>query len=388
MPYSKSTRIYHSERNAMKVLLTATVQSHIVQFHKPLVEMLHAHDCEVHVAARDNLAEKNGLKLDFLDKVYNILFARSPKSTDNFKAYRQLRKIIDEGQYDIIHCNTPMGGIVTRLAARNARKRGTKVFYTAHGFHFYQGAPKKNWLFFYPVEKCFANHFTDKLLTITGEDYKFARERFRCEVVRTHGVGVDERRYFPVDEAEKQRLRKIMGFTSEQKIILNIGELLPNKNQVMAIHVMKQLVDTFPDALLLVAGNGPGKEHLESEIKALGLQEHVRLLGYVTNLQDYQHIADALVACSIREGLPLNVVEAMLSGTPVVATENRGHRELIHNGETGYLVPQGDIKAMADSLTALLMGGAKNSGYSTAAREYGMNYCFENVKRELETVYF
>ena len=165
----------------MKVLLTATVQSHIVQFHKPLVEMLHAHGCEVHVAARDNLAEKNGLKLDFVEKVYNVPFARSPKSVDNLKAYEQLKKIIDDGHYDIVHCNTPMGGIVTRLAARDARKNGTKVIYTAHGFHFYQGAPKKNWLLFYPVEKFFSR-LTDILITITHEDYKLAKEKFHCQV--------------------------------------------------------------------------------------------------------------------------------------------------------------------------------------------------------------
>ena len=130
----------------MKVLLTATVQSHICQFHKPLVEVLHTHGCEVHVAARDNLAEKNGLKLDFVDKIYNVPFSRSPKSLDNMKAYKVLKEIIQKENYDVIHCNTPMGGIVTRLAARKARKNGTKVYYTAHGFHFYKGAPKKNWI--------------------------------------------------------------------------------------------------------------------------------------------------------------------------------------------------------------------------------------------------
>ena len=113
----------------MKVLLTATVQSHICQFHKPLVEVLHKHGCEVHVAARDNLAEKNGLKLDFVEKVYDIPFARSPKSKDNIQAYKELKNIINKEKYDVIHCNTPMGGIVTRLAAKQARKQGTKVYY-------------------------------------------------------------------------------------------------------------------------------------------------------------------------------------------------------------------------------------------------------------------
>ena len=152
-----------------KVLLVATVQSHICQFHKALVEVLHEQKIEVHVAARDNLAEKNGMKLDFVEKVFNVPFSRSPKSLDNLKAYKQLKRIIDTNGYDVIHCNTPMGGIVTRLAAQKARKNGTTLIYTAHGFHFYEGAPKKNWLVFYPIEKFFSR-LTDKLVTITQED--------------------------------------------------------------------------------------------------------------------------------------------------------------------------------------------------------------------------
>ena len=174
----------------MKILLVATVQSHICQFHRPLVAMLHEHGCEVHVAARNNLAEKNGLKLDFVEQVFDVPFQRSPFSPKNLGAYKQLKKIIDEGGYDVVHCNTPVGGVVGRLAARKARKRGTKVFYTAHGFHFYKGAPKKNWLIWYPVEKFMCRH-TDKLITITQEDYGLASAKFPTRVERIHGVGAN-----------------------------------------------------------------------------------------------------------------------------------------------------------------------------------------------------
>ena len=370
----------------MKVLLTATVQSHIVQFHKPLVEMLHAHGCEVHVAAKDNLAEKNGLRLDFADKVFDVPFARSPKSLDNIKAYKQLKQIIDEGHYDVVHCNTPMGGIVTRLAARDARKQGTKVFYTAHGFHFYQGAPKKNWLVFYPIEKFFANHYTDKLITITTEDYKLASQKFRCQVARIHGVGVDEKRYYPVDKEEKLRLREELGFTPAQKILLCVGELLPNKNQKMAIHAMREVVKTYPDAQLLLAGNGPEKENLEAEIKACGLERNVQLLGYCTYLEKYQRITDVLLACSHREGLPLNLVEAMLTGNPVVASVNRGHRELIQDGENGYLVR--DEAQMAQQAIALLSDAQLQSSVGNQAREFADDYGFIHVTGELNRIYF
>ena len=370
----------------MKVLLTATVQSHICQFHKPLVEVLHAHGCEVHVAAKDNLAEKNGLKLDFVEKVYDVPFARSPKSPDNLKAYKVLKKIIDAEQYDVIHCNTPMGGIVTRLAARHARKNGTKVYYTAHGFHFYQGAPKKNWLVFYPIEKQFSR-ITDKLITITHEDYHLADEKFHCPVEHIHGVGVDEARYYPVSVDEQRRLREELGFTQEQKLILCVGELLPNKNQTMAIHMMQRLVDDFPDAQLLLAGNGPEKENLEAEIARCNLQSNVKMLGYCTCLEKYQRISSLLVSCSKREGLPLNLVEAMLSENPVVATVNRGHRELIHDSMNGYLVAVDDVEAMYGHVRELLMDEEKLCAMGKAARSYALQYSFTAVKEELKKVY-
>src|SRR5699024_4264780 len=136
-----------------KVLLTATVQSHIAQFHKPLINLLQDKGYEVHIAARDNLSEKNNLRLEEPDRIFNIPFDRSPLSIKNILAYSELKKILSENKYNIIHCNTPMGGVITRLAARKYRKKGTKVFYTAHGFHFYKGSPKSNWLLYYPIEK-------------------------------------------------------------------------------------------------------------------------------------------------------------------------------------------------------------------------------------------
>lgn len=370
----------------MKVLLTATVQSHICQFHRPLAEMLHEHGCEIHVAARNNLAEKNGLKLDFVEKVFDIPFSRSPKSLDNLKAKKMLKIIIDEGHYDVIHCNTPMGGIVTRLAAKRARKKGARVIYTAHGFHFYEGAPKKNWMIFYPIEKFFSRK-TDTLITITEEDYRLAKKKFHCQVEHIHGVGVDEKRYFPVDKAEKKRLRREMGYGEDQKLILCVGELLPNKNQKMAIRAMKKIVEQYPDALLLIAGNGPEKENLENEIRACGVEKNVKMLGYCTHLQDYQHIVDVLVSCSYREGLPLNIVEAMLSGTPVVASINRGHKELIRDGGNGYLVSAGNAAAMADMVFMLFDDSGIMEHMSKTAQVYAVEYGFTSVKKELEEIY-
>ncbi len=371
---------------AKKVLLTATVQSHICQFHKPLAEVLHADGYEVHVAAKDNLAEKNGLSLDFAEKVFPICFDRSPKSLSNIRAYFQLKKLLETEQYDVIHCNTPMGGIVTRLAARKARKAGTKVFYTAHGFHFYQGAPKKNWFVFYPIEKLFSR-LTDKLITITQEDFNLASAYFHCRVEHIHGVGVNEERFHPVNREEQQVLRKELEFAPEQKILICVGELLPNKNQAMAVRMMRDVVKQFPDAQLLLAGNGPEEEKLEQEIASLGLQNNVQMLGYCTCLEKYLRIADVLVSCSRREGLPLNILEMMFTGKPVVASVNRGHRELIRDGENGYLVPVNDDQAMSRKVLQLLNDPEQAEKMGTAARDRACVYGYVNVKKELEKIY-
>ena len=366
-----------------KVLLIATVQSHIGQFHKPLMKLLKANGWEVHVAARDNLSEKNGLTLEYPDQVFDIPFQRSPVSPKNTAAYRQLKQLLREEHYDIIHCNTPVGGVLGRLAARPYRRAGTKVFYTAHGFHFYKGASKKNWLVYYPIERLLAKN-TDKVLTINTEDYEFAAKRFPCEVCHIHGVGVDERRYHPVSPEESLASRAALGYSASQKIILCIGELLPNKNQLMAIRMMTRLIEAFPDALLLIAGNGPERDRLMAKAEELRVSENVRFLGYVTNLQDYQHIADACVSCSYREGLGLNVIEAMLSGVPVVATDNRGHRDLIRDGVNGYLVPTDDDRALAARLTSVFAG---DQTLRQEAYELAQKYGAGNVQAELAEIY-
>ena len=370
----------------MKVLLVATVQSHICQFHKPLVAMLHEHGCEVHVAARNNLAEKNGLKLDFVEQVFDVPFQRSPFSPKNFGAYKQLKKIIDEGSYDVIHCNTPVGGVLGRLAARKARKHGTKVFYTAHGFHFYKGAPKKNWLIWYPVEK-FMCCYTDKLVTITQEDYDLASAKFPTKVERIHGVGANSAKYRKLPEAECAELRRELGYAADDKLLLCTGELLPNKNQITAIHAMKALIEHQPKAKLLLAGNGPTLPELQAEVATLDLQSCVELLGYRTDLERYANIADVIVSCSYREGLPMNIVEGMLLSKPVVASYNRGHRELIVPDVTGYMVSPADANAFAEKISMLLDDSVLADRMGHAGYEKAQLYADTNVQQELAYIY-
>ena len=369
-----------------KILLTATVQSHICQFHRPLAEMLHAHGYEVHVAARDNLAEKNGLALDFVEKIYDVPFARSPKSPDNIKAYRELKKILKKEHYDVIHCNTPMGGIVTRLAAGKTRRAGTKVFYTAHGFHFYKGAPKKNWIVFYPVEKFFSR-LTDKLITITHEDYELAGKKFHCQVEHIHGVGVSTERYYPIDQNERIKRLQSEVLTGEEYVILCVGELNANKDQKTLISAAAQIADKIPQLKILLAGNGPLQNDLEEQIKCEGLENIVIMLGYRTDLYEITPAVDLVVSCSHREGMPLNILEAMLSKKPVIASVNRGHKELIEDRKTGLLFTPGDVNGLAKRIMAVYRNPVRAGKMGEAGYQKAQAYTAEAVSEELKKIY-
>lgn len=369
-----------------KALLVATVQSHIAQFHRPLIRVLKEAGYEVHVAARDNLAEKNGLTINNIDKKFNVGFERSPFSLKNLKAYRDLKRIIENNHYDIISCNTPVGGMLTRIAARRARKRGTKVYYTAHGFHFYKGAPLKNWLIYYPIEKIMAKQ-TDKLLSICEEDYLLCKKTFKTECHRIHGVGADVERYQVIDDNVKQELRSVLGIQQDEFVAICVGELNTNKNQRTIIEAVPMIIEIIPNFKLLLAGNGPMREILEALIKELGVVENVVLLGYRSDLEKYVKASDIGISASIREGLGLNLIEQMMCEKPVLGSRNRGHNELIEDGINGFLFNPKDSKEISEKVCMLYDNCVDRKKMGEAGRKKATCYTSVNVTKELENIY-
>lgn len=371
----------------MKILYTSTVLSHICQFHLPHMKALRERGWEVHVAAHDNLAVKNGLQLKNCDKFIETPFDRSPKSPNNVKAYRQLKKLLAEERYDVILCNTPMGGIVTRLAAKKTRKQGTKVIYMAHGFHFFKGSSRKSWLVFYPIEKHMAKR-CDMLITINEEDYRLAKERFskRTRVEHIHGVGVDENRYHPATEEEQRAMRGAEGLSPDDFVILCTGELNENKNQSTLIRAAAMLKDRLPNLKVLLAGNGPKEQELRGLIASLGLESTVKLIGYRTDLQRVTPAVDLVVSCSLREGMPLNIIEAMLCKKPVVASHNRGHDELVEDGVTGYLLEPKDAEGFAEKIRLLASDPEMRKEFGERAAENARPYTVSVVSEEIKVL--
>lgn len=316
-----------------KVLFVATVDVHILRFHLPYLEMFRNAGYEVHVATNGDEV------IPYCDKKHKISFERSPFKINNLKAIKQLKKVIDEEKFEIIHCHTPMGSVVTRLAAKKARKNGTRVIYTAHGFHFYKGAPMLNWLLFYPIEK-WLSRYTDTLITINQEDYDLAKRKFHSRQIElVHGVGVDPEKFnFEMSEEEKDKLREEIGIDKDDFVMICVGELNDNKNQIMQIEAMKELVREHKNIKLVLAGEGDKREFLEQKIKEYNLNDNVKLLGYRTDIPRLLKISNLALSTSKREGLPVNVIEALTVGIPVIGTNCRGTRDLIRDGENGYVI--------------------------------------------------
>jgi len=282
-----------------------------------------------------------------LRKIFNI--------SELSKAYKQLKHEVETNKYEIVHTQSPIGGVICRLACRKARKLyGTKVIYAAHGFHFFKGAPLKNWLVFYNVEK-YCSKFTDLLITINQEDYENAQKFKAKEVVYVPGAGVDTNKFVASPDG-RDRIRKELGIDDETTVLLSVGELIPRKNHMEVFEALKQMKDAGKDYKIkyLIAGRGKIANELQAKINELGLQEQVQMLGFRSDVADVFAASDIYVFPSHQEGLPVALMEAMSVGMPVVCSRIRGNVDLIEEGVGGYLFDSKDVSTLVTALDRMM----------------------------------
>lgn len=364
-----------------KILYVATITEHFYYFHLPYLKMFHDLGWQVDVASHGDV------ELPFCDNRYEIPIKRSPADKDNLQAYKMLKKIIKDNHYDLVHCHTPMGGILARLAAASQRNHGTKVLYTAHGFHFYEGAPKINWMVYFPIEYTMS-FLTDCLITINEEDYNCAKKYLKVKSVKkVNGVGYNSDRYFPVSADEKLSLRDKLGYSKDEKLLIYVAEMNANKNQAMLIRALKLITEKRDNVRLIIAGADNYAGEYPRLAKELGVDGKVDFLGHREDINDLLHASDIAVGSSYREGLPVNVMEALACGLPVVLSDNRGHRVLGVNDENGYVVKVNDDKAMAEKILLILNDDALYGRLSKNAVELVKPFSKESVLEELTQVY-
>lgn len=333
-----------------KALIIANTASMILLFNRTNIDILEEAGYEVHVACNfikgnttsKELVEKSKMEWDKEGITeYHIPFPRTPYSIEVLKIYKQLRALLKKEQYDIIHCHTPIVSALTKLATIGIEK--TKVVHTVHGFHFFKGAPVQKWLMYYSIEKILA-HLTDVMITINSEDFQLAKKHLNAkEIVYIQGVGVDTNAIAEI-EVEKDYLRKELNIPEDNIIAVSVGELRDIKNHMTAIKALAECENK--NIHYVIAGIGKLRDELIGCANELGIGDRVHLVGFRTDIAKVLKSSDLFVFPSLREGLPVALMEAMAAGLPAVVSNTRGIRDLISEKGGFYFEPM-DHKALA-----------------------------------------
>ena len=372
-----------------RVLIVANTAYMIRQFNMRNIELLQKMGYCVEIAC--NFIKGNPASKEVMDEFVNQLKSmdvichqipvlKSPiKIVENCKAFKILLKLMREKKYAFIHCQTPVGGVLARLTAYSTK---TPSIYMVHGFHFYNGASLLTWLLYYPIEK-FMSYITDALIVINQEDYQLAKKRMKAKrLFYVPGVGID------VDSLQIQGentliTRGDIGVPEDAVLVLSVGELNKNKNHETVIKALAQL----PDVHYVIVGEGALKEHLLMTAQKYSVDERVHLLGFRKDVQEIYFLADIYCHPSFREGLSVAVMEAMAAGLPIVCSDIRGNRDLLHDGIGGYLVEPSDIQGYTNAIVRLSTSKKECISMKNFNKYYIKKFDFKIVKIEIESIY-
>ncbi|HJC48626.1 MAG TPA: glycosyltransferase family 4 protein [Candidatus Lachnoclostridium pullistercoris] len=333
-----------------KALLVTHVSGFVPQFEMGNVKILQDMGYEVHYASnyRNPSYGDDNRRLDGTGIIrHQVDFERSPYSLKNVTAYRQLKQVMEEERFELVHCHNPMSGVITRLAAHATNTR--PVIYTAHGFHFYKGAPLKNWLFYYPVEYLLS-FYTDQQICINLEDFKRAKRYFHAGMVNyVPGVGIDIKKIRKV-QIDAGKKRKDLGLPEQAIVLVSAGELITRKNHEIVIRALKTMKDRR--FVYVICGHGELDTYLKGVTRDLQVEDQVFFLGYRTDILEIYKASDICVFPSFQEGLPVALMEAMAVGLPVICSDIRGNTDLI-DSNGGILVNPIDEEAYTNAIVKL-----------------------------------
>lgn len=371
-----------------KVLFVATVvKTHMMQFHIPYLKMFQEMGWETAVASKNDYENPADCVIPYCDSYYDIPFERLPWKPKNIQSYKMLKKIIDEGNYDIIHCHTPVGAMIARLAALSARKKGTKVIYTAHGFHFFKGAPLLNWLLFYPAEWLLAP-VTDVLITINQEDHARALKHLHAKRIEyVPGVGIKTERFRDL-EIDRDAKRQSLGYGEKDFLLLTVAEMTANKNHITILKALSLLKDKeeFSNMHYLICGRGEMWASLEASARELGIADHVNFLGYRTDAPELYQVSDLFLFVTLREGLSVALMEAMSSGMPIICAKIRGNTDLVDDNVSGVF-SENTPEAVAEHILQLYRDCEKRKALGQAASEKALLFDEKNVLQQVKDIY-
>lgn len=372
------------------MLMVASVASMIDQFTMNNIYVLQEMGYEIEVAANfqdGNTSSKDRVEI-FKKKlchlgitIYQIDFSRNVLNfKSNIDAYKQLKKIIDNNNYDFIHSHSPIGGAISRIISG---KKNIQAIYTAHGFHFYKNAPLLNWLIYYPIE-WLLSRYTTVLITINNEDFMRATKMNASEVILCPGIGLNTEN-FERNLVARVKKREELNIDKDTTVILSIGELIKRKNHESALKALSKIKNE--NFVYIICGKGPLEEKLKKISKSLQIDHKVKFLGFRTDIADICSASDIFVFPSLQEGLPVSVMEAMASELPIVCSNIRGHVDLITENQGGYLVSTDEADSFSNAILELMENKDKRIKFGLYNKKTIKEYDSSNVNTILTKIY-
>lgn len=359
----------------MKILVVSTTDSMIWNFLIPHIKYWQSKGNTVEIACSQTGFYFEELKAKYKFQMYNVPFERSPFKLSNIRAFTALNKLVIDRRYEVIVSQEPVGGVLGRLAAH---RNHLKCAYTAHGFHFFSGAPLINWMLFYPAERIMA-HYTDVLVTINEEDYRRAKRFKAGHLFKLDGIGVDLKKFQKIEKFDEEELKMRLGISPGQTVILTVAEMIPRKNYKTALRALKKLGHC--NFTYLICGDGKQENDLKQEAIKLGIAKQVKFLGFRKDVSEIYKISDIFLFPSYQEGLSVALIEAMAAGLPVIGSKIRGNVDLIKEGKGGYLYDPEDCSGMASGIEKIM----NDSGHELGAfnKKYVNKFRLEKSVREM-----
>lgn len=361
----------------MKKVLFISNHAGFSKFNAPYMQWFHDQGWQV-----DNASF--GRETGYCDNQYDFPIKRNPLALSNIKAFFQLKKLCKQNCYDIIHCHTPVGGVLGRLCV-NRKKCSTKVIYTAHGFHFYKGASLLHWLLFYPIEKMLA-HRADCIVTINHDDFDLAKQKFNSTVRMIDGVGVNVERFKPVSVETKNEFRKSNGFSENDFIVVYCAQFIPRKNHIFLLNKIAEMQDKIPTLRVCLFGSGLLEDKIKLYAKQKGLSDIVRFLGYRKDSEKIYAMSDILISTSMQEGFGISLIEGMACGLPIVVSNIRGHKDIVNVAKENVLFDFYN-NSFEDAVLELYKNREKRTTVGNRNVVYAKKFSIEHSLDQMAAIY-
>lgn len=368
----------------MKILYVTTVSITLNTFLIPHVKRLVEDGNEVEIASNIDVE----IASDFIDmnvKHNKIEFCRNPFSISNKSAYSQIKELQRRESFDIVHVHTPVASFITRLALRNEK---VKVVYTAHGFHFYKGAPFINWAIYYTLEKI-ASNWTDTIITINNEDFMLANNKFknkRDKIYKIDGIGVDLINYSN-NFSDLEEFKKSLGLKNDDFVITVIAELIKRKNHKQVLEAMKLVKESNKNVKVLLVGDGILSNEIDTYIQGNNMKDSVIRLGFRRDVNKIIAISDVIGLFSLQEGLPRNLMESMSLGKPIICTNIRGNNDMVQHYKNGILVEVNDVEGTKNAILEIYNNKNLMKKFGEISLKEVKKYGIQNVLNNMQNIY-